>query len=165
MQCHVWGVVVAEVHDQEIKKIAGVTGRVIGEQSVYRAEARAILFVAEFQQQHVLDVTTDSQSVCKRLQKKTLKGASMDLFERFEITKEFVDPFWINSHMDQDGFKAKFGEHLEWRRKLNEAADQLVGERARQERNIEAERDIKAKDAVARQINGLVAKRVQALKE
>ena len=165
MQCHVWGVVVAEVHDQEIKKIAGVTGRVVGEQSVYRAEARAILFVAEFQQQHVLDVTTDSQSVCKRLQKKTLKGASMDLFERFEITKEFVDPFWINSHMDQDRFKAKFGEHLEWRRKLNEAADQLVGERARQERNIEAERDIKAKDAVARQINGLVAKRVQALKE
>ncbi len=163
MQCHVWGVVAAKVTGQEITVVASVTGRLVGPQNVYRSEARAILFVSEYQQGMVLDVTTDSQSVCKRLQRKSLKGASMDLFERFESTRDFIEPFWINSHMEKEPFKAKFGEQHEWRRLLNAEADKLVGLRAHQDRNVELERDIRARDAVSRQVNGLLAKRVQAL--
>ena len=79
MQCHVWGVAVATVRDQEINVVASVSGRLMGPQTVYRSEARALLFVAEYQRQQVLDVTTDCQAVYKRLQRKSLKGASMDI--------------------------------------------------------------------------------------
>ena len=82
-----------------------MTGLLLGQQTVFRAEARAILFVAEYQQTKMLDVTTDSQSVCKRLRKQRLCGTSMDLFERFEETQRFIDPFWVNSHMAEQEFK------------------------------------------------------------
>ena len=111
----------------------------------------------------MLDVTTDSQSVCKRLRKQSLCGTSMDLFERFEETQRFIDPFWVNSHMAEQEFKTKFGEQNHWRRILNALVDEEVGKRANQERNLPLEVGIKAKDAVARQINKLLAERVQAL--
>ena len=43
--------------------------------------------------------------------------------------------------------------------------DKLVGHRAQSERNVAKETEIKARDAVSRQVNGLLAKRVQALLE
>ena len=76
---------------------------------MYRSEARALLFVAEYQRQQVLDVTTDCQAVYKRLQRKSLKGASMDIFERFESSREFIQPLWINSHLEKEPFASKFG--------------------------------------------------------
>ena len=165
MQCHVWGVVVATCAGQEINVVASVSGRLTGPQTVYRSEARAILFVAEFQQQQELDVTTDCQGVYKRLQRKSLKGASMDIFERFESSRDFIKPVWINSHLGKEPFASKFGEQNEWRRLINVEADKLVGQRAQVDRNIAKEKEIKARDAVSRQVNGLLAKRVQALLE
>ena len=165
MQCHVWGVVVATVEDQEINVVASVSGRLTGPQTVYRSEARAILFVAEFQQQQELDVTTDCQGVYKRLQRKSLKGASMDIFARFESSRDFIKPFWINSHLEKEPFASKFGEQNEWRRLINVEVDKLVGQRAQGDRNVAQEKEIKARDAVSRQVNGLLAKRVQALLE
>ena len=163
MQHHVWGVVVAKVEASQVIQVASVTGLLLGQQTVFRAEARAILFVAEYQQTKMLDVTTDSQSVCKRLRKQRLCGTSMDLFERFEETQRFIDPFWVNSHMAEQEFKTKFGEQNHWRRILNALVDEEVGKRANQERNLPLEVGIKAKDAVARQVNKLLAERVQAL--
>ena len=165
MQHHVWGVVVAQVVGQEVivTTVATVSGLVAGKQSVYRAEARAILFVAEYQEDHVLDVTTDSQSVCKRLNRKSLKGASMDLFDRFTSTKNQIDPCWVNSHLTKNEFETKFSANQEWIRILNAKADDLVGRRAQKERNIPEEIEIKARDAVARQVNTLLASRVEAL--
>ena len=66
------GVVVAKVEASQVIQVASVTGLLLGQQTVFRAEARAILFVAEYQQTKMLDVTTDSQSVCKRLRKQRL---------------------------------------------------------------------------------------------
>ena len=163
MQHHVWGVVVAKVEASQVIQVASVTGLLLGQQTVFRAEARAILFVAEYQQTKMLDVTTDSQSVCKRLRKQRLCGTSMDLFERFEETQRFIDPFWVNSHMAEQEFKTKFGEQNHWRRILNALVDEEVGKRANQERKLTLEVGIKARDAVARQINKLLAERVQAL--
>ena len=165
MQCHVWGVAVATVRDQEINVVASVSGRLMGPQTVYRSEARALLFVAEYQRQQVLDVTTDCQAVYKRLQRKSLKGASMDIFERFESSREFIQPLWINSHLEKEPFASKFGAQQEWRRLINVEVDKLVGHRAQSERNVAKENEIKARDAVSRQVNGLLAKRVQALLE
>ena len=127
MQHHVWGVVVAKVEASQVIQVASVTGLLLGQQTVFRAEARAILFVAEYQQTKMLDVTTDSQSVCKRLRKQRLCGTSMDLFERFEETQRFIDPFWVNSHMAEQEFKTKFGEQNHWRRILNALVDEEVG--------------------------------------
>ena len=93
MQHHVWGVVVAKVEASQVIQVASVTGLLLGQQTVFRAEARAILFVAEYQQTKMLDVTTDSQSVCKRLRKQRLCGTSMDLFERFEKPSASLTPF------------------------------------------------------------------------
>ena len=165
MQCHVWGVAVATVRDQEINVVASVSGRLMGPQTVYRSEARALLFVAEYQRQQVLDVTTDCQAVYKRLQRKSLKGASMDIFERFESSREFIQPLWINSHLEKEPFASKFGAQQEWRRLINVEVDKLVGHRAQRERNVAKDKEIKARDAVSRQVNGLLAKRVQALLE
>ena len=60
----------------------------------------------------------------------------MDLFERFEETQRFIDPFWVNSHMAEQEFKTKFGEQNHWRRILNALVDEEVGKRANQERNL-----------------------------
>ena len=127
--------------------------------------SESLLFVAEYQRQQVLDVTTDCQAVYKRLQRKSLKGASMDIFERFESSREFIQPLWINSHSEKEPFASKFGAQQEWRRLINVEVDKLVGHRAQSERNVAKEKEIKARDAVSRQVNGLLAKRVQALLE
>ena len=119
--------------------------------------------MAEYQTRRVLDVTTDSQSVCKRLNRSSLAVTSMDIFERFENTKDCVAPFWVDSHMEEKEFKAKFSEQHEWRRLLNAHVDDLVGKRANHERNIPEEVEMRARDAVSRQVNKILASTVQAL--
>ena len=89
----------------------------------------------------------------------------MDIFERFESSREFIQPLWINSHLEKEPFASKFGAQQEWRRLINVEVDKLVGHRAQSERNVAKEKEIKARDAVSRQVNGLLAKRVQALLE
>ena len=89
----------------------------------------------------------------------------MDIFERFESSREFIQPLWINSHLEKEPFASKFGAQQEWRRLINVEVDKLVGHRAQSERNVAKEKEIKARDAVCRQVNGLLAKRVQALLE
>ena len=106
MQHHVWGVVVAKVEASQVIQVASVTGLLLGQQTVFRAEARAILFVAEYQQTKMLDVTADSQSVCKRLRKQRLCGTSMDLLRGLKKPSASLTPFgstvtWRNKSSNQ----------------------------------------------------------------
>ena len=104
----------------------------------------------------MLDVTTDSQSVCKRLRKQRLCGTSMDLFERFEETQRFIDPFWVNSHMAEQEFKPNLVNKT-----IGDASSMPGGCGGWQKSQSGKELDIgswnQGKDAVARQINKLLA--------
>ena len=157
MQHHVWGVVVAKVEASQVIQVASVTGLLLGQQTVFRAEARAILFVADTSRRRCwmlpqtvsLCVRDCASSVCVVLQWTCLRG--------LKKPSASSTPFGSTANMAEQEFKTKFGEQNHWRRILNALVDEEVGKRANQERNLPLEVGIKAKDAVARQVNKLLA--------
>ena len=101
-------------------------------------------------------------SLCVRgLRKQRLCGTfDGPCFERFEETQCFIDPFWVKQpHGGTRVQKPNLVNKNHWRRILNALVDEKVGKRANQERNLTLEVGIKAKDAVARQINKLLAEK------
>ena len=108
-----WGVVAFRKTDHDIEVLGRATGPVQGEQTVFRAEAAALLYVARKTKGDV-DVTLDCQGVLKCL-RRAPGWKSEDIFQPLREHKDRLQLTWINSHLLLEKFCEKFGPQNWWR--------------------------------------------------
>ncbi|CAE7419135.1 unnamed protein product, partial [Symbiodinium sp. CCMP2456] len=66
---------------------------------------------------------------------------------------------WINSHLTEDEYSAKFGADSLWRWQANAEVDRLVQNRANERRDLAWEQGVLIKDEVVIRVNALLAQR------
>ena len=160
-QIFTWGVIAFRIRDQDIEVLGKATGPVEGDQSVFRAEAAALLYVARKTEGDV-DVTLDCKGVLKCL-RKAPGWKSEDILQPLRQHKDRLKPTWINSHMTPGNFQEKFGQQNWWRWKANQVVDELVQKVANQHRDLNWEQQVIIQDEVVMRVNAFLADRVQRL--
>ena len=141
--------------------VGRATGPVTGEQTVFRAEAAALLYVAR-KTVGAVDVTLDCKGVPQTVAR-TQGWKSEDLFQEIREQAERVQTTWVSSHMPWETFREKFGAQNWWRWQANQNVDKLVQDAANQRRDPAWEQSVLNQDAAAVQINLFLASRVQQL--
>ena len=138
--------------------LATATGPVPGEQTVFRAEAMALLFIAEHTSGGV-DVTMDARGVKTRVERRTLGKSSLDLFIPLREHSDRLRLSWIRSHRSLDQHLQEFGAGTEWRWSANAAVDKLAGEEANGARDHSREAQLQAKDKATQKVQSFLAER------
>ena len=156
-----WGVVAFRKTDHDIEVLGRATGPVQGEQTVFRAEAAALLYVARKTKGDV-DVTLDCQGVLKCL-RRAPGWKSEDILQPLREHKDRLQLTWISSHLLLDTFCEKFGPQNWWRWKANQLVDELVQKAANQQRDHNWEQKVIIQDEVVLRVNAFLADRVQKL--
>ena len=154
-----WGVVAFVKTDTTIRVVGRAVGPVSGEQTVFRAETTALLYVAR-KTSGETDVTLDCKGVPQIL-KRPPGWKSEDLFQELREHSERLQLTWINSHLSRAAFEGKFGAENWWRWQANQEVDRLVQDAANQRRDLEWEQRVLIKDEAVVQINLLLASRAQ----
>ena len=139
--------------------LATATGPVPGEQTVFRAEAMALLFIAEHTS-GVVDVTMDARSVKTRVERRTLGKSSLDLFIPLREHSDRLQLTWIRSHRSLDQHRQEFGVGTEWRWSANGAVGKLAGDEANGARDLSREAQLQTKDKETHKVQSFLAERV-----
>ena len=119
-----WGVIAFKIQGSEIQVVGSASGPVPCEQTVFRAEAQALVYLVEKVQGH-LEVTTDAQSVTKAVRRRP-GWKSEDLLQPLREASDRLHLTWVNSHLTQQEFASKFGAEALWRWRSNQLVDDLV---------------------------------------
>ena len=154
-----WGVVAFVKTDTAIRVVGRAVGPVSGEQTVFRAETTALLYVAR-KTSGETDVTLDCKGVPQILERPP-GWKSEDLFQELREHSERLQLTWINSHLSRAAFEEKFGAENWWRWQANQEVDRLVQDAANQRRDLDWEQRVLIKDEAVVQINLLLASRAQ----
>ena len=141
-----WGVIAFKILGSEIQVVGSASGPVACEQTVFRAEAQALVYLVGKVQGH-LEVTTDAQSVTKAVQRRP-GWKSEDLLQPLREAKERLHLTWVNSHLTQQEFACKFGEASLWRWRSNQLVDKLVQNKANGCRDMKWEQKVIIRDEV-----------------
>ena len=160
-QVMTWGVIAFKILGDEIQVMGSASGPVECEQTVFRAEAQALVYLVDKVQGHI-EVTMDAKSVTKAVQRRQ-GWKSEDLLQPLREAKERLHLTWVNSHLTQKDFAGKFGEASLWRWRSNQLVDQLVQARANGCRNMDWEHKILIRDEVVIRVNHLLARRAEEL--
>ncbi|CAE7432806.1 unnamed protein product, partial [Symbiodinium sp. KB8] len=139
-----WGVIAFKILGSEIQVVGSASGPVACEQTVFRAEAQALVYLVGKVQGH-LEVTTDAKSVTKAVQRRP-GWKSEDLLQPLREAKERLHLTWVNSHLTQQEFACKFGEASLWRWRSNQLVDKLVQTQANGCRDMEWEQKVLIRD-------------------
>ena len=158
---YTWAAIAFKLEGDEPVTIATAVGSLQSPLSVFRAKAAAVKFVAEHSEGNA-DLTLDCKGILPRVNG-TPSIQSADLFDPIRLHAQRLSLNWVSSHLTEEQFRAKFGANQLWRRRANEIVDQLVGTAAEARRDLNFESQIKKRDAVAIQVNTLLAKRAAAL--
>ncbi|CAE7038352.1 unnamed protein product [Symbiodinium natans] len=158
---YTWAAIAFKLEGDEPVTIATAVGSLQSPLSVFRAEAAAVKFVAEHSEGNA-DLTLDCKGILPRVNG-TPSIQSADLFDPIRLHAQRLSLNWVSSHLTEEQFRAKFGANQLWRRRANEIVDQLVGTAAEARRDLNFESQIKKRDAVAIQVNTLLARRAAAL--
>ena len=145
--------------EQTFRVVGRAVGPVSGEQTVFRAETTALLYVAR-KTSGVSDITLDCKGVPQILRRPP-GWKSEDLFQELREHSERLQLTWINSHLSKADFEEKFGAENWWRWQANQEVDRLVQDAANQRRDLEWEQRVLIRDEVVVQINLLLASRAQ----
>ena len=156
-----WGVIAFKILGDEIQVVGSASGPVECEQTVFRAEAQALVYLVGKVQGHI-EVTMDAKSVAKAVQRRQ-GWKSEDLLQPLREAKERLHLTWVNSHLTQQDFACKFGEASLWRWRSNQLVDQLVQARANGCRDMDWEQKILIRDEVVIRVNNLLARRAEEL--
>ena len=160
-QVMTWGVIAFKIQGSEIQVVGSASGPVPCEQTVFRAEAQALVYlVGKVQGQ--LEVTTDAQSVTKAVRRRP-GWKSEDLLQPLREASERLHLTWVNSHLTQQEFACKFGEAALWRWRSNQLVDDLVQNQANSRRDMKWEQKVLIGDEVAIRVNNLLARRAEEL--
>ena len=143
-----FAVVAFRLKDSVLECVATISGTFAGAQTAQRAEVFAFTTLLARTSGNV-DCTVDSQYVKKQWSKPHPRGAHVDLWEEaFAHGQERgICATWINSHLDQSSFQAKFGRDQMWRREANDVVDKLASEAAARGFRPERMQFFKASDA------------------
>ena len=160
-QVATWGVIAFQLVEDQVRVVGTATGPVPCEQTVFRAEAQALVYLVSKVQGN-LEVTMDAKSVQQAVHRPQ-GWKSEDLLQLVRVEQERVHLTWINSHLPREEFVCKFGEDKLWRWQANAHVDQLVQTRANQCRDLDWEQKVLIRDNVALRINALLASRTAAL--
>ena len=156
-----WGVIAFKIQGSEIQVVGSASGPVPCEQTVFRAEAQALVYLVEKVQGH-LEVTTDAQSVTKAVRRRP-GWKSEDLLQPLREASDRLHLTWVNSHLTQQEFASKFGAEALWRWRSNQLVDDLVQNQANLRRDMNWEQTVLIGDEVAVRINQLLACRSEQL--
>ena len=160
-QVMTWGVIAFKIQGSEIQVVGSASGPVPCEQTVFRAEAQALVYLVGKVQGH-LEVTTDAQSVTKAVRRRP-GWKSEDLLQPLRDAKERLHLTWVNSHLTQQEFACKFGEAALWRWRSNQLVDELVQTKANECRDMKWEQKVLIGDEVVIRVNNLLARRAEEL--
>ena len=133
-----WAAIAFICRNGSLEILATATGPVPGEQTVFRAEAMALLFIAEHTT-GVVDVTIDAKSVKTRVERRSLGKTSLDLFIPLREHSERLHLSWIRSHRSLAQHLQEFGVGTEWQWSANGAVDKLAGKEANGARDLSVE--------------------------
>ena len=157
-----WAAIAFTCRNGSLEILATATGPVPGEQTVFRAEAMALLFIAEHTT-GVVDVTMDAKSVKTRVERRSLGKTSLDLFIPLRAHSERLHLSWIRSHRSLAQHLQEFGVGTEWRWSANGAVDKLAGEEANGARDLSVEAQLQTADKATQQVQYFLAERVALL--
>ena len=150
-----------KIRGSEIQVVGSASGPVVCEQTVFRAEAQALVYLVE-KVQGQLEVTTDAQSVAKAVRRRP-GWKSEDLLQPLREANERLHLTWVNSHLTQQEFACKFGEAALWRWRSNQLVDELVQTKANGCRDMAWEQKVLIRDEVVTRVNNLLASRAEEL--
>ena len=160
-QVMTWGVIAFKIQGSEIQVVGSASGPVPCEQTVFRAEAQALVYLVRKVQGH-LEVTTDAQSVTKAVRRRP-GWKSEDLLQPLREASERLHLTWVNSHLTQQEFACKFGEAALWRWRSNQLVDDLVQNQANSRRDMQWEQKVLIGDEVVIRVNNVLARRAEEL--
>ena len=103
-----------------------------------------------------LDLTTDCKGALRTLQATLPHKTDMPEWGDVWHQRDRVTATWVRAHQEAADFAKEF-PNQEWRRRLNAAADQLAGWRARDALNLHAARRVQEVDRVATEVNDYLA--------
>ena len=109
-----WAAIAYKIHNGTIQIVAKASGPVRGEQTVFRAEASALLFLV-LHTEASADVTLDAKGVKTRVERWSLGKTSLDLFIPIREHSERLQLHWIRSHQSLEQFCREFGRSQVWR--------------------------------------------------
>ena len=151
-----------KVKASSIEVVATAIGAVPCEQTVFRAEAMAALFVAEHTEGDI-DVTLDCLGVKKQTESHKISRKSEDLFDGLRSAQDRLNMFWIRSHLSQAEFVQEYCENQLWRWQANREVDYIVGQAANSGRSYEYEDLLKQQDQNAHVALNFLSERVYRL--
>ena len=157
-----WAAIAFKVKASSIEVVATAIGAVPCEQTVFRAEAMAALFVAEHTEGDI-DVTLDCLGVKKQTESHKISRKSEDLFDGLRSAQDRLNMCWIRSHLSQAEFVQEYGENQLWRWQANREVDYIVGQAANSGRNYEYEDLLKQQDQNAHVALNFLSERVYRL--
>ena len=160
-QVATWGVIAFKIHGSEIQVVGSASGPVPCEQTVFRAEAQALVYLVGKVQGN-LEVTIDAQSVTKAVRRRP-GWKSEDLIQPLREASERLHLTWVNSHLTQQEFASKFGDGELWRWKANQLVDDLVQNQANSRRDMKWEQKVLIGDEVVIKVNNVLARRAEEL--
>ena len=157
-----WAAIAFTCRDGNLEILATATGPVPGEQTVFRAEAMALLFIAEHTN-GVVDVTMDAKSVKTRVERRSLGKTSLDLFIPLREHSDRLHLSWIRSHRSLAQHLHEFGEDTAWRWSANGVVDRLAGDEANGARDLSFEAQLQTADQATKKVQLFLAERVALL--
>ena len=156
------GAIAFKVKDGDIKVVATAIGAVPCEQTVFRAEAMAALFVAKHTEGDI-DVALDCLGVKKQTESHKTSRNSEDLFDGLRSEQDRINIFWTRSHLSHAEFVQEYGESQLWRWQANRQVDYIVGQAANSGRNFKYEAKLKQQDQNAHVALAFLSERVYRL--
>ena len=157
-----WAAIAYKVHEGSVIVVARASGPVKGEQTVFRAEASALLFLARHTEGSI-DVTMDAKGVKTRVERWSLGKTNLDLFIPIREHSDRLQLHWIRSHQSLEQHCKEFGSSQLWRWWANAAVDKLAGDRANLDRDLVQEEQHEARDKDTRAVQSFLAERVALL--
>ncbi|CAE7776131.1 unnamed protein product, partial [Symbiodinium necroappetens] len=157
-----WAAIAFVCREGSIEVLATATGPVPGDQTVFRAEAMALLFIAEHTTGDV-DITMDAKSVKTRVERRSLGKTSLDLFTPLREQSDRLHLRWIRSHRSPEQHCQEFGAETKWRWLANGVVDKLAGDEANGARDLAFEAQLQALDKATHRVQGFLAERVALL--
>ena len=140
-----WAAIAFRVKEGNIEIVATAVGAAPCEQTVFRAEAMAALFVTRHTEGDI-DITLDCLGVKKQTESHKASRKSEDLFDGLRSEQDRVNMVWIRSHLSQHEFVKEYGENQLWRWQANREVDYLVGQVANSGRDFKYEEALKQQD-------------------
>ena len=157
-----WAAIAFKVSGDSVTIIGQAIGAVQCEQTVFRAEAMAALFVAGHTEGGI-DIILDCLGVKKQTESHRSSRKSEDLFDGLRSEQDRIHMVWIRSHLTQQEFTSEYVANQLWRWRANQEVDYLVGRAANSARDFQYESALNKQDQDAHVALDFLSRRVCSL--